>query len=266
MPAISVLMGTYNEKTEYAAHAIDSILGQTFTDFEFIICDDGSKAAFFQWLQAYCRKDPRIMLLRNESNRGLAAALNRCMRHASGVYIARMDADDISKAGRFEKQLSFLRQHGEYALAGCNAQLIDGRGIWGERRLERTPRKESFLDTSPFIHPAVMIRREVMEELHGYCESPKILKVEDYDLFMRMYAAGCRGYNLQEMLFEYREDYQSYARRKYRYRINECRVRQRGFRELGILKGNLRCVAKPLIAGLVPPGLTAVLRKKKYGI
>jgi len=258
-------MGTYNDHKKQAAQAIDSVLNQTFQDFEFLICDDGSKAAFYQWLRKYCRKDPRIMLLRNQGNRGLAAALNRCLRHAAGTYIARMDADDIAMPKRLEKQAAFLRQHRQYALVGSNAELIGPHGVWGKCRMEEVPQKKSFLSTSPFIHPTVIIRREVLEELNGYCESPKILRAEDYDLFMRLYAKGYRGYNLQEILYAYREDMHAYAKRKYRYRINECRVRYHGFRQLGQLKGNLHYVCKPLAAGMVPAGLTAILRKKKYG-
>lgn len=266
MPEISVIMGTFNENKKQAAQAIDSILSQTFRDFEFIICDDGSGAGFYKWLRGYCARDPRIMLLRNEKNRGLAVTLNRCLGRASGNYIARMDADDISKESRLEKQASFLGRHEEYALVGSSAYLTGRRGVWGVRRMEEAPRKESFLSTSPFIHPSAMVRREVIEGLRGYCESPRMLRAEDYDFFMRLYAAGYQGYNLQEALLQYREDAQAYAKRKYRYRINECRVRYLGFRRLGILKGNMRYVLKPLMAGLVPARFMAVFRKKKYGI
>jgi len=259
-------MGTYNDNRSHAALAIDSILDQTFTDFEFIICDDGSDAAYFAWLQAYCRKDARIRLLHNNKNRGLAAALNRCLGQASGVYVARMDADDRSGRMRLEKQAAFLRQHPRYAFVGCNARLIAGRGVWGERRLEEMPRKESFLVTSPFIHPSVMFRREALMACGGYCESPKVLRAEDYELFMRLYAAGRRGYNMQEPLFDYREDRRSYTKRKYRYRLLECGVRCRGFAGLGILKGNVRYVLKPLLAGMVPYRLMKILRTRRYAV
>lgn len=265
IPKVSVLMGTHNEKEGQAARAIDSVLSQTFRDFEFIICDDGSEEGFFRWLQGYCRKDPRILLLRNESNQGLAVTLNRCLRHASGAYIARMDADDVSKAGRLERQAAFLGSHPEYALVGSHAQLFDESGVWGIRRMEEMPGRESFLKTSPFIHPTVMLRREVMEGLHGYCERPGRLRVEDYDFFMRLYAVGHRGYNLQEALLAYREDGQSYRKRRIRYRVNECVVRCQGFCRLGILRGNLRYVVKPLAAGIVPGSLMAALRRRKYG-
>jgi len=262
---ISVIMGVYNEREKrHVEAAIGSVLRQTCRNFEFIICDDGSDPAFFQWLDAYCKKDDRILLLKNAENRGLAYTLNRCLAHARGKYVARMDADDISHPERFERQAEFLERHPEYALAGCNVYLIDSRGVWGERVLEETPRPRSFLRTSPFVHPAVMVRRSVMEKLHGYTADARALRVEDYEFFMRMYAHGCRGYNMQAVLLRYREDRQAYRKRKYRYRINECRVRYLGFRRLGILKGNMRYVLKPLAAGLVPAGIMRGLRRRRY--
>ncbi len=253
MPEISVLMGTYNEKNkEHVAQAVDSILNQTFTDLELIICDDGSKEEFYQWLKKYCRKDTRIRLLRNRKNRGLAVVLNKCFRCSRGRFVARMDADDLSKKDRLLKQAAFLKEHGEYALVGCEAEMIGDDGVWGIRHMERVPQKTSFLSTSPFIHPSVMLRREVLVRMRGYRVLPRTLRVEDYDFFMRLYAAGYRGYNLPEALFQYREDRRAYGKRKYRYRVNECWVRYQGFRALGILNGNLRYVAKPLAAGLIP--------------
>lgn len=167
MTAVSVLMGTFNEKKTVVAQAIDSILHQTFTDFEFIICDDGSKSDFYHWLKIYCQKDRRIRLLRNKKNQGLAAVLNQCLKSAAGAYIARMDADDVSDQERLAKQYAFLESHPEYALVGCHVRMIANEKTWGVRILEKEPDKYSFLKTSPFVHPAVMIRKDVMEELGG---------------------------------------------------------------------------------------------------
>lgn len=264
MPEISVVMGIYNENRKYAARAIDSILQQTFTDFELLICDDGSDVSFYSWLRDYCRKDSRIKLMRHRKNKGLAAALNQCLRRASGTFIARMDADDISIAVRFEKQAAFLKQHKEYAMVGCSVYLISGQTIWGERRLEEMPQKESFLKTSPFVHPAVMIRREVMQKLRGYREQPQYMRVEDYDFFMRMYAAGHRGYNLREALLIYRDEQRFHVKRKYRFRWNELRVRMYGFSKLGISAGNLHYVIKPLAVGLIPHRMKWKLHTKQY--
>ncbi len=265
MPVISVLMGIYNEKKENVMQALDSVLRQTFQNFEFVICDDGSDEAFYQWLVSYCKKDTRILLLRNEKNRGLSATLNRCLRHSSGSFLARMDADDISMPRRLEVQVSFLQKHKEYALVGSYVQMIDGHGIWGERKVEKMPSEKSFLWTSPFVHPTVMFRREALEKLCGYCEAPWAVRAEDYELFMRLYASGMRGYNIPKVLLQYREDRNAYIRKKYRYRIHEYLIRWKGFRELGILKGNWHYVWKPIAAGLVPPGIMQMLHRGKYG-
>lgn len=263
-PKISVLMGIYNEKRKNAKAAIDSVLKQTFTDFEFLICDDGSDPAFYEWLKKYCKKDKRIRLIRQRENKGLAAALNRCFVYASGNLIARMDADDICVRTRFEKQEAFLRKHSEYAMVGCNVYLVAGSKVWGERRMEEVPKESSFLKTSAFVHPAVMIRREVMKTLSGYREQKRFLRVEDYDFFMRMYAAGYRGYNLQEPLLFYREE--AVAKQTYRCRVNECLVRLHGFWNMGILRGNLRYVGKPLAVGLLPDWVIREVHVKRYAI
>ena len=265
-PMISVIMGIYNEKNQnQVMQAIDSILEQTYDNLEFVICDDGSKPEFYQWLEEYCRKDARIHLIRKEKNEGLAAALNTCLVSAKGSYIARMDADDRSRADRLEKQLVFLQQHPEYALVGCNAEMIDHNGVWGERVLVEKPQKKDFLRTSPFIHPSIMIKTEVLRQMEGYSVEKYAERTEDYELFMRLYAAGYTGYNMQEKLFSYREDRNAYQKRKYRYRLNESRVRYKGFRKLGIFWGNIRYVIKPLLVGIMPVGLVQRIRKWQFG-
>lgn len=266
MPKISILMGIYNEKKkEQVIKAIDSILNQTYKDFEFIICDDGSESALYQWLKNYCEKDVRIHLIRKEKNEGLASALNTCLANAKGDYIARMDADDISEPERLEKQTAFLEQHSEYAMVGCNAVMIDDNGSWGKRELPATPQKEDFLRTSPFIHPSIMIRTNVLKKLGGYCEAKYAERTEDYELFMRLYAAGYKGRNIEGDFFCYREDRYAFGKRKYRYRINESRVRYYGFRELGILKGHSCYVLKPLLVGLLPKRLIQRMRRRQFG-
>lgn len=265
-PVISVIMGIYNEKRrDHVILAINSILQQTFTNFEFIICDDGSPKEFYHWLQQVCRMDSRIRLLRNEENQGLAYTLNKCMENACGDYYARMDADDISKPDRFEKQLAFLEKHPEYVITGCSAEMIDDHGVWGKRIMIEEPGKKDFLASSVFIHPSILVRAEVMDRLQGYSIAGYALRTEDYELFMRMYAAGYRGYNLQECLFQYREDAHGYSKRKYRFRVNEARVRYRGFKTLGILKGHLRYVLKPLVVGMVPARFMQRHREKQFG-
>lgn len=261
---VSVIMGVYNERDEkQLALAINSILSQTFEDLEFIICDDGSDEPCFLMLQKICEGDGRICLLRHEHNRGLAAALNTCLARANGNYIARMDGDDISKPERIVKQLEYLEGHPGCALVGCGAELLDERGVWGERHPVQHPEKEDFLWGSPFIHPTVMVRREVLEQMGGYCTEDFALRAEDYELFMRIYEAGYQGCNLPDCLLLYREDRNSYSRRGYRYRLREYQVRKRGFERLGIARGHKRYMLKPLVVGLIPGFLIRWYRRMR---
>lgn len=260
-------MGIYNEKRkDHVILAIDSILKQSITDFEFIICDDGSTEEFYAWLCLVCGKDERIRLIRNETNKGLAYTLNRCMKHAVGKYYARMDADDISKKQRLKKQMLFLEEHPQYAFVGCNAEFIDDQGVWGEHILNEKPEEKDFLISSGFIHPTIMARAEVFDKIGGYSTAGYVTRAEDYELFMRLYAEGYGGYNMQEFLFQYREDIHAFSKRKYRYRLNELRVRYCGYHALGILKGHGLYVVKPLIVGLIPKRVMQKHRERQFGI
>lgn len=265
MPEISVIMGIYNErKQEQVKLAVDSILQQTFSDIEFIICDDGSDPKYCDWLQSYCERDDRILLLHHSKNQGLSRALNTCLERASGKYIARMDADDISRHDRFQKQWEYLERYPEIAMVGTGAELFNAEGCWGQRIPPQYPRREDFLMGSPFIHPTIMMRKEVYQDLGGYSTENYAERTEDYDLFMRMYAKGYQAVNLQEPLLQYREDVGAYQKRKYRYRIHEYHVRKKGFQMLGIQRHHYHYIVKPLIVGLIPGGVMRIYKKIRY--
>ena len=156
---ISVIMGIYNQKDRDALEqAIDSILAQTYEEFEFLIYDDGSDEMNIKVLKELAQKDKRIRLLCGERNRGLAHALNECLMVAEGEYIARMDGDDVSAPERFQKQKEFLDHHSEYAFVGCSTTLFDENGIWGHRKMTKKPASKEFLKYSPYVHPSVMFR------------------------------------------------------------------------------------------------------------
>lgn len=263
LPKISVIMGVYNMAScEDILHAaIKSILEQSYKDFEFIICDDGSSDDTYSLLQGFSLKDSRIVLLQNKCNIGLAATLNKCIKYAKGKFIARMDSDDMSDKLRLEKELDFLEKHTEFAMVGSCVNLFSANGVWGIRDVEEYPAKKSFLFNSPFVHPSIMMRKKVFVELGGYRVAKETLRAEDYDLFMRLYALGYRGYNLQENLLSYREDDNAYKKRKYKYRIDETIVRYIGFKKLGLLPRYVLYVVKPLIVGLVPQ---SIINKLKY--
>ena len=178
MCKVSVIMGIYNMESNFliAKLAINSILNQTYTDFEFIICDDGSNDKTYQMVEFLVKGDSRVILIKNDKNRGLAYSLNQCLRIAKGKYIARMDADDISILNRLEEEVNFLDNNDEYALVGCNLELIDDNGIWGKRILPKNPNKKDCLFGPPFAHPSIMIRKDVIDKLNGYSIEKIILK------------------------------------------------------------------------------------------
>lgn len=266
IPQISVLMSVYNQKKpEQLEAAIQSVLKQTFTDFEFIIYNDGSDEETSARLQKYINVDKRIRLIEDEVNRGLAYSLNACIDVAKGKYLARMDDDDICDPDRFMVQYDYLERHKDIALVGCNAKLIDDKGVWGIRQMPEYPDEKSFLRFSPFIHPTVMIRREVLEATNGYNASKETLRCEDYELFMRLWKEGYKGYNIQLDLFSYREERTSYKKRKFKYRMDEMRLRYRNFKELGLLfPFGWVYVLRPVLAAFVPGAFILQMKKMKH--
>lgn len=260
---ISVIMGVYNsEKT--LKQSINSLIGQTFQDFELIICDDGSTDKTLEILRSYeYAFKERLRILKNPINKGLAYSLNKCLDSASGRYIARMDADDIAENNRFEVQCKFLENLQEVDMVGSDVLLFDESGVWGRRSYPFAPKKEDFLQRSQFIHPTIMVKRSVLIDLNGYTVEKVTRRTEDYDLFMRFIAEGYKGINLSVPLLLYREDNESYKRRAYRYRLDEARIRFRGFRRLGLLPRGLPYVIRPLVIGLIPHRILKSLKREE---
>ena len=264
-PKVSVIMGVYNivGLGDVFSRAVDSVLGQTMRDFEFLICDDGSVDGTGDILRQIADGDERVRLLKNEKNLGLAATLNHCLSEARGAFIARQDSDDISASDRFARQICFLEECEDISFVGANIDLWDNGGTWGERIFPEFPQVQDFLFTMPFVHGALMFRKSALDHVGGYRVAKETRRTEDYDMLMRMYAAGLRGANLQSKLYAFLEDQAAQKRRKYLYRIDEARVRWKGFRALGLLPRAFPYVVKPLIVGLIPKGLLFRWKCKK---
>ncbi len=261
MPVLSVITGAYNVAScPHFSKSISSVLEQSFSDFEFIICDDGSTDNTEQLLLDFAKRDKRIILLKNEKNLGLAEALNKCLSVACGEYIARHDCDDYNDPERFKKQIEYLEANPDVSILGTGAYLFDETGVWGKDIMPATVKNEDFLFTSPYKHGSVMFRRASLLEMGGYNTDKKVLRNEDYELFMRM-QTKFRGENLDTPLYYFCEDKEAKHRRKYRYRINEARVRFGGFKSLGLMPRALPYVIKPLVVGLIP---TKILSKMQY--
>jgi glycosyltransferase involved in cell wall biosynthesis len=208
-PEISVVMPVYNSAT-YLAPAIDSILAQTFRDFEFIIINDGSTDGSQDILTHYASQDQRITVV-NRENRGLVPTLNQAIGLAKSDLIARMDADDLSYPERFEKQSAFLRNNPGYVAVGCVTRLIDSEGdplCSFSKQLAHDDIDASHLagKGGAIVHPAAMFRKSAFDKIGGY--RTECIHAEDVDLWLRLAEVGNLA-NLPDTLFDYRQHLQS---------------------------------------------------------
>ncbi|MCX7771611.1 MAG: glycosyltransferase [Clostridia bacterium] len=261
---VSIIIGLFNEEKNID-RCMESVMSQTLSDFECILCDDGSKDMTYKKAKNWEARDSRIKVLQNLKNSGLAATLNHCLAVASGEYVARMDADDIAAPERLAAQVEFLDKHLEYAFCGSNVRLFDHTGIWGEKAFAERPEKKELLWCSPFRHPTLMIRKSALDEVGGYRVAWDTTRTEDYDLFFRLYAKGFKGYNLQQSLLDYYEGRESYQKRKFRYRVQEASIRFKGYRLNHMLLRGFPLILKPVLVGLIPPFILKRMRRNKYG-
>lgn len=256
-PKISVLMSVYNG-SPYLANSIESILLQTYNDFEFIIIDDGSNDGSSDLIKQYQKQDNRIIFIQNTERLGLGANLRNAVNIAQGQLIARMDADDIAVKNRFEKQVQFLNENQEIDILGSYAEDIDAGGkIIG---LRRCPTQHldivKYIWTCPLIHPTIMMRRDSLIKIGSYGTEKRR---QDYALWFRATAAGLKFANLPEPLLQYRftEDYfrkNSIKPLLYQAKIGLCgayMVKASPVAYIGVLV--------PVIKGLLPPKLAKIL-------
>lgn len=202
MPKITVLMAVYNGEL-YLRESIDSILGQTFQDFEFLIINDGSTDSTREIICSY--DDLRIRLIDNDYNLGLTRSLNKGLKLAEGELIARQDADDISEPERLAKQVAFLETHSDVALLGTSYKEINAQGKpIGNRKLpcDYTQIRWHLLFYCPFVHSAVMLRKSAVLEKIGFYNEALSYSM-DYELWQRI-ARDLPVANLNEYLVKLR--------------------------------------------------------------
>ena len=158
---ISVIMGIKYCRPELDTlrRSLDSILAQTYAEFELLICERGSSHLAKELLADYASRDPRVRVIDGSGAGSFSEQLNICLGQSRGAWIARMDDDDYSEPERFEKQLAYLRTHGGTAFVGCNVRLIQDGGDVGAQCFPENPQVRDFLFSMPFIHPALIFRR-----------------------------------------------------------------------------------------------------------
>lgn len=226
-PRISVVMPVFNSAV-YLAEAIESILAQTFSNFEFIIVDDGSSDDSPRILAEYAKKDARIRILRHDNNQGVTAALNTGIAQASAALVARMDADDISLPQRFASQVDYLDAHPETGVCGCRIRHIGADGAHlSERALPESDLmiRWYLLFENCLPHPSVIFRRDLLpagEAYHGD-------NAQDYDLWVRL-SAHTKFAILPEPLLLYRMHPDQVAQKRGGVQLS---------RSLGIVKAQL---------------------------
>ena len=199
-PRVSILMPVYNV-APYLREAMDSILNQTFEDFELIILDDCSPDNSTEILDTYT--DPRIVRYRGEKNVGLGNVLNIGMDMARGEFIARMDSDDLSTPERLAVQVAYLETHPDVDLCSCGMQLFGAKQETWVRETNVENVKITALFYSPILHASSMWRREAFERV-GLRFRQEMVPAEDYDMWTRAMAAGLKLVNIPEVMYQYR--------------------------------------------------------------
>jgi len=189
-----------HNKERYIAECIQSLLKQTYDNIEIIVVDDCSTDSSAAIVREF--DDPRITLLRNDQNRGLTRSLNRALSVATGTYIARQDADDLSDPKRFERQVQYLERHDDVALVGTGAHLIDEHGdIFQKRVVLENVTRDRLLEKNHIIHGSILGRKRVFEEIDGYDELFRYS--QDLDLWLRM-SKQYTIRNISEPLYKFR--------------------------------------------------------------
>ncbi|MFI3283615.1 MAG: glycosyltransferase [Erysipelotrichaceae bacterium] len=242
---ISVILSIYNAELNHLNEAIDSILDQTYQNFEFVIVLNTPKTQDITSLvEEKVKQDSRIRIIKNESLLEICDSYNKGIMHASGEYIALMSADDISLPNRLEKQLSFMIEN-DYDLTGTNVIYIDEQSKVIRKR--KQPQGKALYKVMPLIvsinFSSVMMKKTAFEKLHGFRD----IIIEDRDLYLRFMTSGFKIENLDDYLVKYRfSDYQTSGEKtlirmiagEYVYRLYQYRIRKNVDAD-GFTKGNL---------------------------
>lgn len=255
-------MGIYNCASTLQ-EALDSLYAQSYKRFKIILCDDGSTDDTLEVARKNAKAHDNVIVIQNPNNMGLNHTLNHCLEYADTEYVARMDGDDISLPDRFEKEIEFLDTHPEIAIVSSPMIYFDESGDFKTGNGGgRYPSKNDFVRGTPFCHAPCMVRTEAYKAVGGYSEDSKLLRVEDYHLWFKMYAKGYKGYILPEPLYKMRDDRNAVSRRTWRNRFNEYHVRRIGYSMLNIPWYKRIHMFRPLIVGILPDWLYRYLHRR----
>lgn len=261
---VSVIVAAYNceEKIE---RCLESLINQSIKNIEIIVCNDCSTDRTFDVLNNFNDKNgEKIIILQNNRNMGAAFTRNRCLELALGKYIAIQDADDYSDLNRLAIQTQILNENPQISFLSTGLFKLYDNGIKINCIPEkRCPTSNDFLFGLPFMHATTMFRTDVLKAVNGYRVAWETKRGQDYDLFMRLYASGYTGMNINDILYYYDYDQTSPIKTKYTYRLGESIIRYKGFKSMNLLPKGYLYILKPLILGLIPPSLLERARKSQ---
>lgn len=261
MKKVSVIMSVFNCE-KFLSTAIESILQQSFSDFEFLIFDDASTDGSRGIIESFAADDPRITAIFNIENQGLTKNLNKGIGMSDALYIARMDADDIALPARLENQIRYLEKNPGIDILGTSAIDIDENG----NKLQKRKAPESHKDiikllpkANPMIHSTIVFRRKKLEKIDFYNESYRT--TQDYEMWFRAAGNGLVFCNLSEILLFYRMDNNYHRRKSIKYRLYDCKLRLESFKYIGIPKYKYFYALIPIILGLLPEKIYDSVKK-----
>lgn len=251
-PKISVIMSVRNGEKDLTK-SMESLLNQTFQDWELIVCDDGSTDNTLQVLKKYAEEDQRITVLHNDQSQGLAYSLNYCIENANSNILARQDADDASDIHRFEVQYPFVMAHPEYAVVGTCWYSVNEDGRVKEVHVPSKPTALDQVKGGLYLHPSWMMRKDQIAEVGYYTVNKYTVRSQDYHFIMKILAAGLVLFNMPDLLYYYTNDANTRQRHKNWKRVKGLMwIRWDSYKRNHLPIWCYVYVLKPLLANLVP--------------
>ena len=260
-PLVSFILGVYNtKKFDDLDRSFNTMLNQTYDNIEIIVCDDCSSNGVYEYMLSHYGNNKKVTIIRNSRNLGLNVSLNNCLAHVHGSFIARQDDDDYSDIFKIQKQMEILQSDERVAFVSTGLVRFDLQGEWNPLIPKRNPTKMDFLNYCPFAHAACVFRKDAVMSVGGYRISPETVRCEDYDLFMRLTAAGFKGINIPEVLYYYNKDRFQKSKRAFKYCYYEYIVRRKGFRKMGLPLWSIFFAFKPIIAYFIPSCIRKIIK------
>lgn len=258
-PLVSVIMAEYNTNIDLLKESIESILNQSYDNFEFIIIDDCGENNVEKIVNKY--NDSRIKVYKNPENKGLVYSLNVALSKSKGKYIARMDTDDYSYKNRLKLEVEYLEEHSNIDLIGGRADFYDGDKIWGESKFSGIITKKIMLSSSPIIHPSVMFKKSTMDKIGGYLNYKRC---EDYATWIEFFVNGYKMEVIPEKLIRYHLSINDYKKRTIKTRKGFFLMLKEEYKKLKPTKFQyFKIYIKSYIAGLMPWRLMYIYHKRK---